>query len=84
MNLNIGVLKIMAEKYGSMAYSDVVWGIELVNEPADQGQDTNTTQAWVQGAFKVVQDSAEPYPAWSDGLSAYAKGRSGSAAADEA
>jgi glucan 1,3-beta-glucosidase len=60
LHRSIGVLRIMAAKYGSMAYSDVVYGLQLVNEPISWKQSTlNVTQDWTQKAYRSVRDAAQ-------------------------
>jgi glucan 1,3-beta-glucosidase len=50
------VLEVMAEKYGSEQYSDVVVGLELVNEPKpDEGNDFGTTQKWARDTVAAVR-----------------------------
>ncbi|KAK1064829.1 hypothetical protein LTR74_008402 [Friedmanniomyces endolithicus] len=61
LQLSISVLQTIAAKYGAMQYSDVVMGIELVNEPKI-GSDANslaTTQAWAAQAYHAVRAAAE-------------------------
>ncbi|KAM0714015.1 hypothetical protein Q7P37_010979 [Cladosporium fusiforme] len=53
------VLKTMAQKYGSMKYADVVWGIQLVNEPISwNGNKLEKTQQWTQEAYPIVRAAA--------------------------
>lgn len=56
---SIAILEVMAEKYGSQEYADVVFGIELVNEPISWGANNfATTQAWTQHAYQAVKAKA--------------------------
>jgi glucan 1,3-beta-glucosidase len=60
LHRSIGVLQIMAAKYGSMAYSDVVYGLQLVNEPISWKQSKlEVTQEWTQRAYQRVRDAAQ-------------------------
>lgn len=53
------VLKTIAQKYGSMKYADVVWGIQLVNEPISWNDNKlEVTQQWTQKAYPVVRAAA--------------------------
>jgi len=59
LETSIKVLETMTEKYGSMEYADVVFGIELVNEPISWDQNNfTTTQTWAQEAYKAVKSKA--------------------------
>ena len=50
------VLVQVAQKYGSQAYADVVFGIELTNEPISWNQNKfSTTQTWAQDAHRQVK-----------------------------
>lgn len=60
MEVSISVLETIVQKYGSTSYSDVVFGLELVNEPvvwntasADQVAD------WAKYAFDALLDLAD-------------------------
>lgn len=60
LNRSIAVLETMAAKYGSMAYADVVYGLQLVNEPISWNQSKlEVTQDWAEEAYWVVRDAAE-------------------------
>lgn len=60
LDRSIEVLKTMATKYGSMAYSDVVYGLQMVNEPISWKQSTlEVTQEWTARAYQSVRDAAE-------------------------
>jgi glucan 1,3-beta-glucosidase len=53
------VLETMAKKYGAEKYADVVYGIELVNEPISWAQnDFLITKIWAQQAYHRVQAAA--------------------------
>lgn len=53
---SIRVLETMARKYGSEQYADVVFGLELVNEPISWGANNFTlTQQWAQDAYARVK-----------------------------
>lgn len=59
MDRSTAVLKTMATKYGSTKYSDVVAGIELVNEPINYGNnDFNVTRDWAVTAYNTVREAA--------------------------
>lgn len=50
----------IAKKYATPAYANVVFGIELVNEPISWGNNSfSTTQTWSQNAFKAVQAASK-------------------------
>ena len=50
----------MAAKYGSMNYSDVVYGLQLVNEPISWNQSKfEVTQEWTKTAYQSVRDAAQ-------------------------
>lgn len=59
---SISVLAQMAAKYGSAQYSDVVIGLELVNEPISWGNNQlSTTQQFARDAYaRVKSASANP------------------------
>lgn len=60
MDVSISVLETMAAKYGSMDYSDVVFGLELTNEPISWDEnDFATTKQWAQDAYAAVVAKAE-------------------------
>lgn len=53
------VLKTIAAKYGSTEYADVVFGIELTNEPISWGANTLAkTQAWTRSAYAAVRSAS--------------------------
>jgi glucan 1,3-beta-glucosidase len=57
---SIQVLEKIARKYGSKKYADVVYGIELVNEPISWGgNDFLITKLWAQAAYFRVQAAAD-------------------------
>ncbi|KAF1990714.1 glycoside hydrolase family 5 protein [Aulographum hederae CBS 113979] len=57
---HLRVLSIIASKYGSNAYADVVVGIELVNEPISWGNNKyDMIQQWAGQAYTTVRDAAE-------------------------
>lgn len=59
LSASTSALEQMAAKYGSANYSDVVLGLELVNEPVSwDGNSFNVTQGWAQSAFAAVQAKA--------------------------
>lgn len=46
------ILVNMAKKYGAANYSDVVWGIEMVNEPTANAPNVfSTSQSWAQDTY---------------------------------
>jgi glucan 1,3-beta-glucosidase len=52
----IAVLEIMAARYGTMEYADVVVGLELTNEPVTKNKSTfSVTQSWAKDAYKAVK-----------------------------
>lgn len=56
LNKSITILETMAKKYGAMEYADVVFGIEMVNEPISWGSNNfNTTQQWAQEAYNAIK-----------------------------
>jgi len=56
---SIAVLETMAEKYGSQSYADVVFALELVNEPISWDQNNFTkTQEWAKDAYNAVKSKA--------------------------
>lgn len=60
MNRSVSVLQTMAAKYGSMNYSDVVWGLQLVNEPISWNQSKlEVTQEWTQKTYQSVRGVTE-------------------------
>jgi glucan 1,3-beta-glucosidase len=60
LHLTTSVLQTIASKYGTGANSDVVIGIELINEPSTSGSNSfATTQAWAISAYKAVRTSAQ-------------------------
>jgi glucan 1,3-beta-glucosidase len=60
LDRSIDVLKTMAAKYGSMKYADVVYGLQLVNEPISWNTSTlEVTQTWTKKAYKSVRAAAE-------------------------
>lgn len=60
LDRSISVLKTMATKYGSTAYADVVYGLQLVNEPISWNQSKlEVTQDWTRKAYQVVRDAAQ-------------------------
>ncbi|KAK4550580.1 hypothetical protein LTR36_000159 [Oleoguttula mirabilis] len=56
---SIDVLKIMAAKYGALEYADVVFGLELVNEPISWSPNNFTlSKQWAQQAYTAVKAQA--------------------------
>ncbi|KKY18799.1 putative glucanbeta-glucosidase [Phaeomoniella chlamydospora] len=56
---SLSVLKTMARKYGSTGYSDVVFGIELVNEPvSDYGNNFSITKEFARKGYSTVKATA--------------------------
>lgn len=53
------VVTLIAQKYGTSAYSDVVAGIELLNEPlmSELAGGMSATQGYYQTGFNLVRDS---------------------------
>lgn len=59
LNLSISILETIATKYGSSEYADVVFGIELVNEPISWDQNNfATTKQWAQDAYYAVKSAS--------------------------
>lgn len=59
LELSIEVLKTIATKYGTTEYADVVFGIEIVNEPISWDQNNFTmTQQWAQDAYWAIKSVA--------------------------
>jgi len=57
---SITVLQIMAAKYGTKEYADVVVGLELINEPISWGANNFTiTQSWAEMAYEAVKSEVE-------------------------
>ena len=55
-NQSISALVAMAEKYGAIAYADVVVGLEVVNEPAISGNNTlATNQQFAVDAYHAIK-----------------------------
>jgi glucan 1,3-beta-glucosidase len=60
LDRSIAVLTTMAAKYGSLAYSDVVYGLQLVNEPVSWNQNKlKVTQEWATRAYQSVRAAAQ-------------------------
>ncbi|KAF1353235.1 glycoside hydrolase superfamily [Delphinella strobiligena] len=56
LNLSISVLETIATKYGASEYADVVFGIEIVNEPISWDQNNfDTTKQWAQDAYYAIK-----------------------------
>ncbi|KAK5137094.1 hypothetical protein LTR08_001103 [Meristemomyces frigidus] len=59
LQLSIDVLETMAAKYGAQEYADVVFALELVNEPISWDQNSFTkTKQWAQDAYAAVKAQA--------------------------
>ena len=59
LNNSIMVLETIAQKYGASSYADVVYAIELVNEPISWDQNNfGTTQSWAVDAYNAVKAKA--------------------------
>ena len=59
LQASIEVLKTISQKYGAKEYADVVYAIELVNEPISWAQNNfATTQSWAQKAYHAVKAAA--------------------------
>lgn len=57
---SIDVLKVMAKKYGSNEYADVVFGLQLVNEPISWGNNNfDVTKSWTEQAYTAVKAEIE-------------------------
>ena len=56
---NIAILKQVGLKYGSLAYADVVYAIEVTNEPISWGnQNINVTKNWAASAYNAIKSVA--------------------------
>ncbi|KAL1296787.1 hypothetical protein AAFC00_000249 [Neodothiora populina] len=55
LQMSLDVLETMVEKYGTTSWSDVVWGLELVNEPVvwDTSSFGDVT-SWAKSAFDAL------------------------------
>ena len=59
MQRTTAILVQVAKKYGTPAYADVVFGIELTNEPISWNENKfSTTKQWTQNAYKAVKAAA--------------------------
>lgn len=59
MGLSLSVLEAIVEKYGTTAYSDVVFGLELVNEPVVwDTPSADQVSSWAKTAFNALQGLA--------------------------
>jgi len=59
MMWNIQILQELGTKYGSSSYADVVFGIEIVNEPICWApQDFTTTKNWAAVAYNAIMEVA--------------------------
>jgi glucan 1,3-beta-glucosidase len=59
LQLSIDVLTTIAQKYGAQEYADVVFAIEMVNEPISWDQNNfDTTKTWAQQAYTAVRAAA--------------------------
>ncbi|KAF4556806.1 Glucan 1,3-beta-glucosidase-like protein 7 [Elsinoe fawcettii] len=64
MDAAVSALKQIADIYGTEEYSDVVWGIQLVNEPISWSDtvDPQKTHDWAKTTFDTLSESQEvPY-----------------------
>jgi glucan 1,3-beta-glucosidase len=60
LHRSIAVLETMATKYGAMKYADVVYGLQLVNEPISWDNSTlEVTQRWTKKAYKSMRAVVE-------------------------
>lgn len=59
MQLSLSVLETMTEKYGAKSWSDVVFGLELVNEPVvwDTGS-AGQVSSWAKSAYTALTNLA--------------------------
>ncbi|KAH0341117.1 glycoside hydrolase, partial [Aureobasidium melanogenum] len=59
MEQSISILETIAKKYGAQEYADVVFGIQLVNEPISWDQNNiDTTKEWAQKAYTAVKSAS--------------------------
>ncbi|KAI5207644.1 glycoside hydrolase family 5 protein [Aureobasidium subglaciale EXF-2481] len=59
MDLSISILETIAKKYGAQEYADVVFGIQLVNEPISWDQNNiYTTKEWAKKAYTAVKSAS--------------------------
>ncbi|GMM38455.1 glucan 1,3-beta-glucosidase [Saccharomycopsis crataegensis] len=59
LNKTYEALSIMSERYGGANYSDVVAGIELVNEPLGTYLDINTIAEYYDTGYKMIRDDLD-------------------------
>lgn len=60
LELSLDVLQTIVTKYGTSDYADVVWGVELVNEPVVWDDDSfDEVTAWATSAFNALMDISE-------------------------
>lgn len=59
MAQSISILETIAKKYGAQEYADVVFGIQLVNEPISWDQNNiDMTKEWAQKAYTAVKSAS--------------------------
>ncbi|CAD0044533.1 unnamed protein product [Aureobasidium pullulans] len=59
MEQSISILETIAKKYGAQEYADVVFGIQLVNEPISWDQNNiDTTKEWAKKAYTAVKSAS--------------------------
>ncbi|KAF2770727.1 glycoside hydrolase [Teratosphaeria nubilosa] len=59
LQTSISVLETITEKYGSASYADVVFAIQMVNEPISWGNNNfNTTRTWAAEAYAAIKAKA--------------------------
>jgi glucan 1,3-beta-glucosidase len=59
MAQSISILETIAKKYGAQEYADVVFGIQLVNEPISWDQNNiDTTKEWAKKAYTAVKSAS--------------------------
>ncbi|KAK4505082.1 hypothetical protein PRZ48_003045 [Zasmidium cellare] len=59
LDVSIKALQNIAKKYGSTSYADVVFAIQLVNEPISWAQNNFTLiQSWTKQAFHAVKSAS--------------------------
>ncbi|KIV82735.1 hypothetical protein PV11_04820 [Exophiala sideris] len=66
----LSVISQISQKYGTSAYSDVIAGIELLNEPLIQSLPggKSAVQGYYESGFSIVHDSGDAYVVIHDGF----------------
>jgi len=60
MQVSLSILEAIVSKYGTSSWSDVVWGLELVNEPVVwDGPSAQDVASWAGKAFDALIDLSD-------------------------